>query len=109
MPTFKVVTIPLGTFSPELDEELEARLEIGLVDFDYITTTTTDTHSKGSLRHALGTRNLSMSFIPFESVPWGGKTPPPHVLTYYDAFRGEWRCCSRNHITRISEDILVEI
>lgn len=101
----KKIRIPLKTFSGITDEELQARLEIGIVEFDYVITTDLAQEPKGSIRHARGTRNLSMSFISFSDIPMGVITPPPHVLTYYDVDRHAWRCCNRKTI-KLTDDII---
>lgn len=82
--------------------DLQHRLEIGVVEFVY-------KKRDGSYRSALGTRNLSMSFIDFYDVPMGIVTPPPHVLTYFDLDRMEWRCLRRNYLISYSNDIYIEI
>ena len=107
--SLKKLTVPVGTFSSDLSEELRSRLEIGVVEFTYVYTTTTDTHRQGQVRHAVGTRNLSMSFIPFSDVPYGGRTVKPYELTYFDLDRGAWRECITVAVLSVSEDIFVEI
>lgn len=108
MPNRRKIKIPLGTFSSNPDEELQARLEIGIVHFQYIITTDSAAEPKGSIRNATGTRNLSMSFIDFNDIPMGVMTPPPHVLTYFDVKRDNWRCCNRRTVMLVDDVIEIE-
>ena len=104
----KIVNFPKGTFSSIPYEDLQARLEIGVVQFSYVITSDSAAENRGTLRETIGTRNLSMSFIPFDEVPLGVRVPPPHVLTYYDLDRDAWRACNKFAITSYSEDIYIE-
>lgn len=107
--SYQTINIPLGSFSSYTDEELEARLEIGAVHFRYMMVTDTDTHSPGEIRDAYGTRNLSMSMIDPDKIPSGARTPPNHVLTYFDIDRRAWRCCDRGFIIEIDPRIVIEL
>lgn len=104
----KIVNFPKGTFSSIPYEDLQARLEIGVVQFTYVITSDSAAESKGMVREATGTRNLSMSFIPFDEIPLGVRVPPPHVLTYYDLDRDAWRACNKFFLVDYSEDIYIE-
>lgn len=104
----RIIKLPLGTFSRDLNEELQARLEIGVCKFGYVITTDKAAEPRGSVRWAKGTRNLSMSFIDFDDIPLGVITPPAHVLTYFDVDRDKWRCCVRSTIWFVSEEIEIE-
>ncbi len=106
--SYQTINIPLGSFSSYTDEELERRLEIGIVHFRYMMVTDTDTHNTGDIREASGTRNLSMSIIDPDKIPVGVKNPPRHVLTYFDIDRNAWRCCDRGFIIEIDPNIIVE-
>lgn len=105
----KIVNFPKGTFSSIPYEDLQARLEIGVVQFSYVITSDSAAENRGALRETIGTRNLSMSFIPFDEVPLGVRTPPAHVLTYYDLDRDAWRCFNKFFLVDYSEDIYIEI
>lgn len=105
----KIVNFPKGTFSSIPYEDLQARLEIGVVQFSYVITTDSAVENRGTLREATGTRNLSMSFIPFNEIPLGVRTPPPHVLTYYDLDRTAWRACNKFAIVDYGEDVYIEV
>lgn len=104
----KQIQVPLGTFSKNLDEELQARMEIGIVDFNFVITTDSAAEPKGSTRHARGTRNLSFDFIPFDAIPMGLRTPPDWVCTFYDVDRGGWRCFVRSALINILDKIEIE-
>lgn len=102
------INLPKGTFSNDQLEDLEERLNLGIVEFEYMMVTDTDTHSAGQMRKAIGTRNLGLSIVPVDAIPAGLRTPPPYVLTYYDFVRKGWRCCYKHAITDYSEDIYIE-
>lgn len=104
----KEIKLEKGSFSSNAVDDLEMRLDIGVVEFSFIRATDTETGSKGETRYAKGTRNLSMSFIPFGDIPFGGRIPPEHVLTYWDLDREGWRCFVRNNLVDYSEIIEVE-
>lgn len=104
----KKLKIPKNTFSPIDSEDLQARLEIGLVRFKYVITTDKAAEPKGSVREAYGTRNLSMSFIDFDDIPQGIIVPPPHVMTYFDVDRDAWRCCVRSAMFQYDDIIEIE-
>ena len=103
-----IKTAPLSTNTAE---DLEFKMEIGVVLFYYLYSTgetKKDITRIGTLRKALGTRNLSMSFIPTEDIPTGVKTPSPDVVTYWDIDRGAWRSCRRDRIVFVGDEIAIE-
>lgn len=103
-----IKTAPLSTNTAE---DLELKMEIGVVLFYYLYATgvsSTDKTRIGTLRKAMGTRNLSMSFIPTEDIPLGVTTPSPDVVTYWDIDRGEWRSCRRDRIVFVGDEVAVE-
>lgn len=103
-----IKTAPL---SPNTAEDLEFKMEIGVVLFYYLYATGESKKNKkriGTLRKAMGTRNLSMSFIPTEDIPLGVTTPSPDVVTYWDIDRGAWRSCRRDRIVFVSNEIAIE-
>ena len=103
-----IKTAPL---SPNTAEDLEFKMEIGVVLFYYLYATGESKKNKkriGTLRKALGTRNLSMSFIPAEDIPEGIRTPSKEVVTYFDIDRMAWRCCRRDRIVFVGNEIAVE-
>lgn len=104
----KIVNFPKGTFSSIPYEDLQARLEIGVVQFSYVITTDSAVENRGTLREATGTRNLSMSFIPFNEIPLGVRTPPPHVCVYWDINREAWRCFNKFYLVDYGEDVYIE-
>lgn len=104
----KAIKIPKGTFSPDPIEDLKARLEIGIVEFAYNISTDKASLPKGSIRHAVGTRNLAMPFIDFNDIPMGVVTPPPHILTYFDIDRDKWRCFRKNSLVIYTDIVIVD-
>lgn len=103
-----IKTAPLSTNTAD---DLELKMEIGVVLFYYLYATGETKKNKkriGTLRKALGTRNLSMSFIPTEDIPEGIRVPSPDVVTYYDIDRMAWRSCRRDHIVFVGNEIAVE-
>lgn len=103
-----IKTAPL---SPNTAEDLEFKMEIGIVLFYYLYATGETKKNKkriGTLRKALGTRNLSMSFIPTEDIPEGLRVPSVDVVTYYDIDRAAWRSCRRDHIVFVGNEIAIE-
>lgn len=104
---FKKITIT-ERLGASTDEDLQNRLELGICEWDYIITTDEAAEPKGSVRHAIGTRNLSMSFIDFNDIPMGIITPPAHVLTYFDVERDQWRCCNRATISNVKNYVYIE-
>lgn len=103
-----IKTAPL---SPNVDIDLEYKLEIGVTLFYYLYSTGESKKNKkriGTLRKAIGTRNLSMSFIPTEDIPLGVTTPSPDVVTYWDIDRAAWRSCRRDRIVFVGDEIAIE-
>ena len=103
-----IKTAPL---SPNTAEDLEFKMEIGVVLFYYLYATGESKKNKkriGTLRKAMGTRNLSMSFIPTEDIPLGIRVPSKEVVTYFDIDRMAWRSCRRDHIVFVGNEIAIE-
>lgn len=105
---YKTLYLPGSITGGSVDEELEARMEIGLVNFLYLYSTKTKSHASGAIRAAVGTRNLSMSFIPAGDIPLGVKKPVSGVLAYWDYDRKAWRSCRRDRIVSIGKSIVTE-
>lgn len=103
-----IKTAPLN---PNTAEDLEFKMEIGVVLFYYLYATGESKKNKkriGTLRKAMGTRNLSMSFIPTEDIPLGVTTSSPDVVTYWDIDRAAWRSCRRDRIVFVGNEIAIE-
>ena len=105
---YKTRHLPSSITRGSIDEELEARMEMGLVNFLYLYATKTKDHASGVIRAAIGTRNLSMSFIPTDDIPLGVRKPVPGVLTYWDYDRKAWRSCRRDRIVTIGKSVVTE-
>lgn len=103
----KKLIIPYDTFSTDSIEDLTARLETGVVHFWFLYKNPEE-HDGEVLREAFGTRNMLMSFISFSDIPMDLKTPPPHVRTYFDTQRGEWRCFIKSNLVKFLPEIWVD-
>lgn len=103
-----IYTFSKGTFGPTGWEDLEARLDLGIAEFEYRMVTDSPTHKKGDIRRAFGTRNLALSLVPFDAIPLGLRTPPNNVVVYFDLWRSEWRCFDKNHLIDYGEDVIID-
>lgn len=105
------VTFAKNTFSNVDWQDLETRLQMGVVKFSYIKA------EDGSLRYAVGTRDLNNSHVDWDLLPMNIKTPPPHVLTYIDlesegsensSHKDAWRCFIKNNLVWYSDEVDID-
>lgn len=92
---------PYGYFSGSNIDDLEDRLNMGIVEFMYM-------KKDGSVRNAKGTRNLLLDVVGFSDVPMGLRNPPSHVLTYFDTDKMAWRCFIKNELLWYNTEIEVD-
>ncbi|GEM_PF-3784396 len=100
-----------NTFSNVDWEDLETRLQMGVVAFSYVKV------SDGSLRNAVGTRDLNNSHVDWNLLPMNIKTPPPHVLCYIDlqsegssnsSHKDAWRCFVKENLVWYSDEVDID-
>lgn len=108
------IDIPKNFFSSNDIDDLEERLQFGIVEFSFVYVTTTEEHSRGQIRFAKGTRNLDY-VDDWTQVPFGGRIVPPEQMTYYDMDKHAWRCFIKDKLIwydtelELSDDIAQQI
>lgn len=90
-----------GTFGKTDWEDLDGRMMLGRVEFMFLKV------SDGSVRYAVGTRNLSDPAVGWSLLPMNIQTPPDHVLTFVDMDKSAWRCFVKDNLLWYSD--VVEI
>jgi hypothetical protein len=75
------------TFTPVSHDQLHSELDRAVVHFAF-------RKLDGTLRTAVGTRNLSS--IPIAHQPSSGKPSSTRVIAYFDVEKQLWRAVSRN-------------
>lgn len=105
---YKTIELKTSDFGSGADM-IRNMMEIGICSFRFRLKHDAERGNKGQIVRAIGTRNLSFDFIPFDKVPFGGRNVRPDEITFFDIERQDWREFIASEFIDCSNKVIVEI